>query len=379
LICGTRGPHGLGAHNTHYLSTVPAPLTYLLATLSAALLACGNPKQSAPVIQLLPGGDTLTTHDSDVTGAAYLGGDRWAVLAVPNETAGIGDFSTGKIRTLGGGKPSDLRNPATMFVAGDSLYVGDWGLRRTTLWTPDGRLIRSFPTSDAVRGRLPQARDRQGRFYADVYPRPGPDGSGNRDSAAVLRVDSGFTRADTIARLAPLDIAEVTGDAGRRFERRVFGGEDRWGALPDGSVWVARVYENRVDWRGPDGKWSRGEALPDRVLEVTRYDRELFLQKFPPELRATAQQLPFAPIKPPFEAAFTGRSGEVWLEKSRAPADSSRIYHVVDRQGRLAREVRLQGAGRILAVSDSAALVAERTPDGTRLLRVKLPPASRPQ
>jgi hypothetical protein len=358
---------------------VPAPRLYLLATLFAVLLACGNPKPPAPVIQLRPIGDTLTTRDSDVTGAAYLGGDRWAVLAAPNEAAGIGDFSTREIRPLGRGRTGDLRNPATMFAAGDSLYVGDWGLRRTTLWTPDGRLVRSFPTSVAVRGRLPQARDSQGRFYLDVYPRPGPDGSGNRDSAAVMRADSGFTRADTIARLAPLDIAEVTGDAGRRFERRVFGGEDRWGALPDGSVWVARVYENRVDWRGPDGKWTRGEALPDRVLEVSRYDRELFLQKFPPELRATAQQLPFAPIKPPFEAAFTGRRGEVWLEKSRAPADSSRIYHVVDRQGYLAREVRLQGAGRILAVSDSSALVAERTPDGTRLLRVKLPPAPRPE
>ena len=195
----------------------------------------------------------------------------------------------------------------------------------------------------------PRARDSKGNFYLDQSPLAGPDGSGNRDSAAVLLLDPGFTRADTIARLAPLDIAEVVGDAGRRFERRVFGGVDRWGALPDGSVWVARVYDNRVDWRAPDGKWTRGQALPDRVLEVTRYDRELFLQKFPPELRGTAQQLPFAPIKPPFEAALTSADGQVWLEKSRAPADSSRVYHVVDRRGRLAQEVRLRGQGRVLA------------------------------
>jgi hypothetical protein len=346
--------------------------------LSAALLgACDDAKPDAPVIELSTTGDTVTTHDSDVTGAAWLGGDRWAVLAAPNETAAIADFSSRRINQLGAGRTPALRNPTTLFVAADSLYVGDWGLRRTTIWTLAGQLVRAVPTSDAIRGSLPQARDAQGRFYADLFPRPGPDGSGNRDSAAVLRTDAAFTKADTVARLAPLDIAEVVGDAGRRFERRVFGGVDRWGAIADGSLWVARVYENRVDWRAPDGRWRRGQALPDRVLEVTRYDRELFLQGFPPELRGTAQELPFAPIKPPFEAAFTGVGERVWLEKSRAPADSVRIYHVVNREGHLALQVHLPGRGRILAVSDNAALVGERTPDGTRLLRVPLPESPR--
>jgi hypothetical protein len=189
----------------------------------------------------------------------------------------------------------------------------------------------------------------------------------------VLRVDPELSRFDSVARLAPLDIAEVVGDAGRRFERRVFSGADRWGVLPDGSLWVARVYNNRVDWRDSHGKWTRGEPLPDRVLEVTRYDRELFLRKFPRELRSTAQELPFAALKPPFEAGLTSPAGEVWLEKSRAPADSSRRYHVVDRRGRLTREVRIRGQGRILALGTGTALVEEPTPDGIRLIQVKLP------
>jgi hypothetical protein len=189
----------------------------------------------------------------------------------------------------------------------------------------------------------------------------------------VLQTDASFERADTIARLAPLDIAEVQAEAGRRFERRVFSGSDRWGVLPDGSLWLARVYDNRVDWRGPDGRWSRGQPLPDRVLEVTRYDRELFLRKFPPELRRTAQELPFAAIKPPFEEALTGAGGDVWLEKSRAPADSSRRYHVVNRNGRLEREIRVPGHGRILAATANSLLVAEPTRQGIRLIRVGLP------
>ncbi|HWN19360.1 MAG TPA: hypothetical protein VNO19_10640 [Gemmatimonadales bacterium] len=345
----------------------------LFASLSAALLlGCQESKPAAPVVEIPASGDTVTTRDSDVTGAAWLEGDRWAILAAPNETAGIVDFSDRKISPLGSGRTKALSNPSTLFVSQDSLYIGDWGKARTTVWTPAGRLIRSIPTSNAARGALPRARDSKGNFYLDQAPLAGPDGSGNRDSGAVLLLKPGLTRADTIARLAPLDIAEVVGDAGRRFERRVFGGLDRWGALPDGSVWVARVYDNRVDWRAPDGKWTRGQALPDRVLEVTRYDRELFLQKFPPELRGTAQQLPFAPIKPPFEAALTSADGQVWLEKSGAPADSFRVYHVVDGRGRLAQEVRLRSKGRVLAVGPRSVLVAESTPDGTRLQRVDL-------
>ncbi|HJX88356.1 MAG TPA: hypothetical protein VJ277_12400, partial [Gemmatimonadales bacterium] len=81
---------------------------------------------------------------------------------------------------------------------------------------------------------------------------------------------------------------------------------------------------------------------------------------------------PFAPVKPPFEAAFTDPAGNIWLEESRAPADSSRRYHVTDRQGRLLREIRVPGPGRILAVGDRTALVAERARDGTRFVLFRL-------
>lgn len=357
-----------------YISPVLASRTPLICTVFAGLLAaCGASKPAPPVIQLAPAGDTVLTPYSDVTEAAWLGGNRWALVAPSNDVAAVVDFTHRTITPLGGAKSKEFRNPSGLFLANDTLYIADWGLRRLTVWTPQGHPVRAIPASDAVRGSLPRARDSAGWFYLELYPHPGADGSGNRDSAVVLRADPDLSRSSSIARLAPLDIAEVVGDAGRRFERRVFSGVDRWGVLPDGSLWVARVYGNRVDWRDPHGQWTRGKALPDRVLEVTRYDRELFLRKFPRELRSTAQELPFAALKPPFEAGLTSPAGEVWLEKSRAPADSSRRYHVVDRSGRLTREVRVRGQGRILALGTGTALVAEPTPDGIRLIQVRLP------
>jgi hypothetical protein len=347
-----------------------------LATLTLALVltGCGEDAPPAPVVELHPTADTIATGFAETVDAAWLSGSRWAVVAPLDVTVSVLDFGPHRSAPLG--KPGEIKNPAQVFVAGDTLYVGDWGLRRTSLWTLDGRLVRTIPAAAVARGALPEARDDAGRFYLELAPPAGGDGSGNRDSAAVAVADPVLTRVDTVARLAPLDMAEVMGESGHRFERRVFSGTDHWGALADGTLWVARVYHNRVDIRSPDGRWTDGQSLPDRVLEVTRYDREVFYRKFPPELRATAERLPVAPVKPPFEAAFSDPGGLIWLEKSRAPADSSRRYHLVDRQGRLLREIRVPGPGRILAVGDRSALVAERVRDGTRFVLFQLPAAT---
>jgi hypothetical protein len=343
-----------------------------LLFLPLCLAACED-QSLAPVVELRAGPDTVSTGYAEVVDAVWLGGKRWAVVAPLDVTVGLVDLDAREVRPLGGDGTKEIRNPSVVFTARDSLYVGDWGLRRISVWTPDGRLVRAIPAPGVTRGTLPAERDGGGRWYAELRPSPGPDGSGNRDSAAVVRTDPSFHTQDTVTGLAPLDLAEVTGDAGRRFEPRALSGTDEWGILSDGSVWVARVIENRVDWRAPDGRWTEGDALPDRVLEVTEYDRELFYRKFPPELRATAEQLPFAAVKPPFESGFSSPAGTVWLEKSRAPADSARRYHEVDRAGRLIRDIRVPGRGRIVALGAEVALVAERVTDGTRFIAFTIP------
>ena len=344
----------------------------LLPLLFAA--ACGESHTTLPVTVLTPGRDTLHVLGADVTQAGWLGGQRWAAILPQTSALNVVDFATKTVVPLAAAAPKELQHPATIFTLGDTLFVNDWGLRRTTVWDPSGRMVRAIPAPDATAGALPRGADSRGRLYYEIAPVARPDGSGNRDSAAVVRMTPGSTRTDTITRLGPLDLAVVQSDAGSRFERRVFSGEDRWGVLPDGSVWVARVYQNRVDWIGPDGKTTRGTQLPDRILEVTRTDRELFVRRFPAELRTTVEQLPFAPVKPPFETAFAGPGGTVWLEKSQAVNDSARAYHVVGRDGRPVREIRVRGYwSRILAASPTAALVSDPDSSGYRLSESALP------
>lgn len=338
-----------------------------LSLLLVILAACGPKAPPVPEFTLAPQGDSVLVPFAEVTDAAWISGSRWAVLAPGGPEADLIDLGAGSRRTLarpGQGQPYNL------FRAGDTLYTGEPLSRRTVLWSLDGTAIRTEPVSDRVRGALPQARDPEGRFLVEMRPPAGADGSGNRDSASVLRVGA---TVDTVTRLAPLDLAKVETSSGPRFERLVFSGVDRWGVLDDGTTWVARVYHNRVDRRAAGGQETRGQPLPDRVLEVTRADREQFVSKFPEELRRSAEQLPFAPIKASFTAAFADAAGRVWLERSRAVSDTVQSYHVVGRDGRLAFIAVVPWNHQVLAASADRALVARPGRDGIYLRQAPIP------
>ena len=338
--------------------------------LALGALACSEPAPT-PSASLALTADTLRVPFAEVTAGAWLGGERYAVVSPADERVALVDFGSGSVTMVGVGS-GELQHPSGLFSLADTLFISDWGKRRVTAWTADGRMARAIPASDVARGGLPQAVDGRGRLYYEVAPPPRRDGSGNRDSAAVVRAGPG-SAGDTVARLAPLDIAEVTGDQGRRFERRVFSGDDEWGVLPDGALWIARTYQNRVDWRDASGTVRRGAQLTDRVLEVTRIDRERFVARFPAELRASAERLPYSAIKPPFVRGFTGADGHVWLEKSRWVNDTVQLYHEVGRDGALVREVSVPGWGRIVAVTPETALLVFPDSAGFRVMRVPRP------
>lgn len=340
-----------------------------------ALLACdgGRPRvpPEEPIAVVLPA-DTLVVPVEALTSGLWLGGDRWAVLSAETGTVWRADFTAGTLVPLGSGADRAIRGATAIFRQADTLFVTDWALGRVTAWGPDGTLLRVAVTRETAGAALPVARDAAGQFFAERAPDPRRDGSGNRDSAAVTRLRG--TALDTVGRLAPLDMTAFSSNTGERFERRLLSGQDRWGVLPDGSLWIARVSHNRVDWTDAKGQRREGQLLPDKVLEVTQVDRELYLRQFPAELRPQAEALPFAAIKPPFDAAFAGSDGLVWLQKSRFALDTTGVYHVVDREGRFARNLRLLSRGRVLAEGDGRLLVAERVATGVRLARIPLPP-----
>lgn len=345
--------------------------TLLLA--AALATGCSSAETPPDAVLLEAVGDTLLTPYGDITDAAWLGGRRWVLIAPQDQAVSAASLDTRKLTPFAGPRSKELEQPFHLFRAGDSIYVADWQRRRLTAWSLDGKPGGSFPAADALRGVLPHDRDSAGNWYFELRAPPGPDGSGNRDSAAIVRARSDFTQVDTIARLAPLELAEVMSQGRVRLERRLLSGQDRWGVLPDGSLWIARVGQNRVDWRDPSGEMHRGRELPDAVLPVTENDRQLFLNKFDPALRPTVSQIPFVVIKPPFENAFTAPDGTVWLMKNRAIGDTLRHYQLIDRKGHLVRIADHTGFGRILAIGEGVAVVGESFEGGVRLLDFRMP------
>jgi len=338
----------------------------LLSLLLAA--ACPEPRAPLQVIRLELSGDTVLTPYGDVSEAVQVAPDQFIVLAPQDRAVTLADLRRHRIAPFAGRAARELEQPYDIFRSGDSLYVADWLRRRLTAWSLTGQPAGSLPAVDRFRGAIPRARDAEGRWYFELRPLPGPDGSGNRDSAAIVRTSPSLEGEDTVARLAPPDLVEVVSDGRRRLERRLLSGQDRWGVLPDGRVWVARVGTSRVDWRGSDGRFIQGQDLPDRVLPVTEADREVFLARFEPALRPTVSQIPFAAVKPPFDDALTDPDGIVWVVKNRAIGDTVRHYQLVNQDGRQIGEASHTGLGRLLAVGDSLALVGEPFAEGTRLL-----------
>ena len=342
------------------------PVALLLAA------ACTKPVAGPPEETLAFPADTLEVEWAELPMAAAASGGRWAVVSPGWDAAVIADLPAKALQPLGGPRQQAYLHPFMVFSAGDSIYVADWGKRRTTVWTGEGKLVDSLPAVDQLRGSYVRARDAAAQLYFQVDPPGRRDGSGNQDSIAIVRAPASLARFDTVAQLAPRELLQVTRGNSTRFEQPIFSGNDLWGVWPDATVWIARRFRNQVVAVDARGKTSTGPPLPDPVYEVGPADREIFLRAYPAEVRPKETDLTWASLFAPFAAAFTTSAG-IWIEKSKPALDSLRRIQVLDRSGNLRRVLVLHGQARLLAVGTDKILVAEQFEKGVRLMEIRIP------
>ncbi len=295
------------------------------------------------------------------------------------------DLKTGKVDTLGtrvdslrpGAPAREYRFPGWVaHLAGDTLALVDFSAIRTTRWNEAGNAIDVLPIKE-VSGRTPVLLyDTLGHGYKIDYQAVMGGGDPGRplrpDSIPVLRMALKTGAVDTVARLAAPEYGDATFGDQLQQAATVFAPNDHFGVLPDGTAWVARGHDNRVDWRDRDGAWQLGETRSYAKIPVTQADRDRVLA----QVREQGKQFgmpqdlpidyPFADSKPPFDFALGRPDGEVWLQRPRTSEDAPLVYDVVDRKGKWRREVSfpvgsaLAGFGRDGAVYASVKVAGGR-------------------
>jgi hypothetical protein len=352
-----------------------------LATIG--LLACSRAESQSLAL------DTkLPMHLGALSNVVELKDGRVVFTDTKNKLFLSADLKSGKVDTLGTrvdsiapqGPPGNYKFPGwAAHLAGDTIALVDFSAIRTTLWNEAGKPIGVLSIK-AVAGNTPVLLyDTLGHGYKIDYQAVIGGGEPGRvvrpDSIPVLRITLKGDAVDTIAFLAGPEYGDAVFGEQTQQAAKVFAPNDFFGVLPDGTVWVARGRENRVDWRSPDGRWTLGKAHEYKRVPVTQADKDRVLA----QVREHGKQFgmpqdlhivyPFAETKPPFEFALGRPTGELWLQRPRSDDASPMVYDVFDRKGVWRRDVAFPKGVTLAGFGQGNAVYgAIKNLDGTRSL-----------
>jgi len=196
--------------------------------------------------------------------------------------------------------------------------------------------------------------DAQGRVYwGDIPPEgrqflgPGDRAGRHADSTWIYRLKPPGRAFDTVASIVHRSAAWI-GSVYRLPVR--FGAHDEWGALPDGSLWIARAGQNRVDRKAPDGPWRLGAPLAWRPVRTTRADERRIPDLSTPE-RGDSTFHPMARVKPPFDYAIADDAGEVWTHVVQPNGYTQELFAVFPAFGASTSRMALPKGRRIVRLS----------------------------
>ncbi|HWA15259.1 MAG TPA: hypothetical protein VG817_02415 [Gemmatimonadales bacterium] len=332
-----------------------------LALLATLLAACGGGEKPAPLTVLDQPEATLDRTFQQVSNVIELRDGRIALAELKDKTFLFANLANGEVSPIGEHadtiKPNDPapgKHKLPGFVLrfpGDTVALVDYAAQRTTLWNEQGAFLGVLPGAGVGGFNQPLSYDTLGNGYKeDIRTVLGGLEPGQQvalDSLALMRIHRGSVTADTVARLKLPQWGQGQFGEQQKIVSTIFSGRDLFGVLPDGSIWIARASNNAVDWRAPDGTWTRGPARSYETIAVPQVEKDAFLER----LRSQMAQMgapagielmyPFADTKPPFGAGLTDPAGFVWLQRSRAWGDSIPVWDVVGRDGKGVRSVQL--------------------------------------
>jgi hypothetical protein len=314
---------------------------------------------------------------AQLSNVVELGNGRVAFADTKAKLFFTADLETGKLDTLGTHVDSLPANaPAEQYkfpgwvahLGADTVALVDFSGLRTTLWNEAGKPLGVLPIA-SVSGSTPVlVYDTVGYGYKVDYQAVIGGGEPGRvlrpDSIPVLRIGLGSGKVDTVANLASPEYGDAVFGEQTQQAAKVFAPNDFFGVLPNGTAWLARGHENRVDWRATDGTWTRGKSHEYEKLQVTQADRDRVLAQvrergkafgMPQDLQV---RYPFADTKAPFDFALGRPNGEVWLQRPRAQEDAPLTYDVFNRKGSWQRSIEFPRGASLAGFGEKGAIYA---------------------
>ena len=337
---------------------------YWTTAVVGMILTGGCREAKSPLVVLDKPEATMGRSFQQVSNVVELSDGRLALAELKDKTFLFTDFKSGESTPIGEHadtiKPND---PApgkhklpgyVLHFAGDTIGLIDFAAERTSIWDSKGQFIRVLGWRGVGGTNQPLNYDARWNGYKEdlrkVLGGLEPGGEVHFDSMSVLRLTPGDTIADTVARLKlPVWGRGQFGEQ-MKIVSTIFSGRDIFGTLPDGSLWAARASNNAVDWRAPDGTWTKGPKRSFEKIPVTQPEKDFFLERLRQQMAQMGApagielSYPFADEKPPFIAGMTNPAGEVWLQRARPFGDSIPVWDVVGRDGKEIRAVQLPKA-----------------------------------
>ncbi len=308
-----------------------------------------------------------------VSGIAELPDGRVVITQPAVPSVLFADLATGEADTVGsaGDGPGEYRFPGQLTSQGSQVRMFDHGSRRLTTWNADGTLAGSIAI--ATMPGLTIAFDTLGYMYAEQPTMEGfvvqgqeVDSARSEDSTYIYRLRPNEAPRDTIARLFEIGNEVIRIGNGIARMRRLYQSADLWGVLPDGTLWIARGREHRVDRRSPDGRWTLGTPRPFTPIPTTEADR----QKLPPfrGLPGDSVERELPKEKGPYSDAVAAPDGEVWTQLNQPAGFTRELYALHPVAGAPDRTVSLPRGHRVRAVTSRYVYATHEDEDGFHVL-----------
>lgn len=269
------------------------------------------------------------------------------LLAISGRALVLLDLVDGLADTVGrnGEGPGEYEFISQPHLRDGRLWALDPMQQRLLSWELNGTPadVVTFPVVIAA---SPYAVDTMGHIYHEQPTTTGfvvtgqeIDTTRSKDSTWVYRFSPPDAKRDTVARLFEVGWEAVRFSGGVSRMRRDYVSADRWGVLPDGTLWIARGQENRVDRRAPDGSWTIGMPRAWTPVATVEADQRYLGQM--PGLNRESDSIarPMAETKGPFIEAVAAPDGEVWTRMNQPAGYTQERYAIFPVSGPSTRTV----------------------------------------